>query len=91
MGNVLKQSSAASSGAGSATWGLYADYYAALGFHASAREALLKQVRSFLPAFWVLLGSPLTYNLIAKMTTLSVVCHKTDMCGDTSLIECLFL
>ena len=43
VGNVLKQSSAASSGAGSAVWGLYADYYAALGFHASAREALLKQ------------------------------------------------
>ena len=45
MGDVLKQSSAASSGAGSAVWGLYADYYAALGFHASAREALLKQAR----------------------------------------------
>lgn len=46
MGDVLKQSSAASSGAGSATWGMYAEYYAALGFHASAREALLKQVRN---------------------------------------------
>ncbi len=57
MGNVLKQSSAASSGAGSATWGQYADYYAALGFHASAREALLKQVRlksmNFLGPPWV--------------------------------------
>ena len=45
VGDVLKQSSAASPGAGSATWGMTADYYAALGFHASAREALLKQVR----------------------------------------------
>ena len=45
VGNVLKQSSAASSGAGSAVWGLYADYYEALGFSASAREALLKHVR----------------------------------------------
>ena len=41
---MLKQSSAASSGAGGAVWGLYADYYEALGFSASAREALLKQV-----------------------------------------------
>ena len=48
MGDVLKQSSAASSGAGTATWGMYAEYYAALGFHASAREALFKQVRLFL-------------------------------------------
>ena len=48
MGDVLKQSATASSGAGSATWGLCAEYYAALGFHASAREALLKQVRLLL-------------------------------------------
>ncbi|CAL5228170.1 g11251 [Coccomyxa viridis] len=52
VGNVLKQSSAASSGAGSATWGQYADYYAALGFHASAREALLKQVRGLQSGGW---------------------------------------
>ena len=45
MGDVLKQAaSVASSGAGSAVWGLFADYYAALGFRTSAREALLKQV-----------------------------------------------
>lgn len=46
MGNVLKQSSAAASSGASATWHAYADYYEALGFHASTREALLKHVRA---------------------------------------------
>ena len=43
VGEVLKQAaSVASSGAG--VWGMFAAYYAALGFHTSAREALFKQV-----------------------------------------------
>ena len=41
MGDVLKQAAAA--GGSSSMWGLFADYYTALGFHTSAREALLKQ------------------------------------------------
>lgn len=43
VGDVLKQAAAAAGG-GSAVWALFAEYYAALGFHTSAREALLKQV-----------------------------------------------
>ena len=46
VGEALKQASAAASGAGGLIWDLYADYYAATGFPASAREAALKQVRS---------------------------------------------
>ena len=44
VGDVLKQAAASGSGS-SSMWALFADYYAALGFHTSAREALLKQVR----------------------------------------------
>ena len=44
MGDVLKQSSAAASSGASASWHAYANYYDALGFHASTREALLKHV-----------------------------------------------
>ena len=44
VGDVLKQSSAAATSGASATWHAYADYYEALGFHASTREALLKHV-----------------------------------------------
>lgn len=44
VGEGLKQASAASSGAGGLVWDLYADYYHATGFQASAREAALKQV-----------------------------------------------
>lgn len=44
VGDVLKQSSAAASSGASTTWHAYADYYEALGFHASTREALLKHV-----------------------------------------------
>ena len=46
VGEALKQASAAASGAGGLIWDLYADYYTATGFPASAREAALKQVRS---------------------------------------------
>lgn len=56
VGDVLKQSAAASLGAGAATWDLYADYFDALGFRASSREALLKHVRAPLAATaWLLL------------------------------------
>lgn len=44
VAEALKQASAAASGAGAVVWGLCADYYAATGFRASAREAALKQV-----------------------------------------------
>ena len=45
VGDALKQASAAASGAGALVWDLFADYYHATGFPASAREAALKQVR----------------------------------------------
>ena len=71
MGNVLKQSSAASSGAGSATWGQYADYYAALGFHASAREALLKQVR-------------LLFGVLSPLCCWPVQCRRQQASSESS-------
>ena len=45
MGEVLKQAAGAASSGAETIWGLHAEYHAALGFHASAREALLKQAR----------------------------------------------
>lgn len=45
VGDLLKQAVLAPSGSTKGLWQLYADFYAATGFHASAREALLKHVR----------------------------------------------
>ncbi|BDA46600.1 Tetratricopeptide repeat protein 27 [Coccomyxa sp. Obi] len=52
VGDALKQASAAASGAGALVWDLFADYYHATGFPASAREAALKQVRALQGSGW---------------------------------------